>query len=76
MVKIRLSRSGRKNYPFYHIVITEAREKRESKFIEIIGNYSPITKVFNIKKDRYDYWLSVGAKPTQTVSNLIKKLKE
>lgn len=74
MVKIRLSRVGRKNQPSYRVVITNAREKRESHFIEEIGYFDPIRKVFEIKKDRAEYWLSVGAQPTATVkSNFIRQ---
>ncbi|MEP7103466.1 MAG: 30S ribosomal protein S16 [Candidatus Dojkabacteria bacterium] len=73
MVKIRLTRTGRKNEPSYRVVITPAREKRETRFIELIGNYSPKTKLFNVKEDRVKYWLSVGAQPTETVKFLLSK---
>jgi small subunit ribosomal protein S16 len=73
MVKIRLSRGGRKHLPHYRIVIMNAREKRESRAIESIGNYSPITKQIEIDMDRAKYWLSVGAQPTETVKNLLVK---
>jgi|SRR5690606_12634110 len=73
MVKIRLTRTGKKNSPSYRVVVTPAREKRESKFIEYIGHYSPITKKIEIKNDRAEYWLSVGAQPTDTVRALLIK---
>ncbi|MCS7317893.1 MAG: 30S ribosomal protein S16 [Candidatus Dojkabacteria bacterium] len=73
MVKIRFARFGRKNLPHYKIVVINAREKRESKFLEIIGEYSPFTKKLSINKDRFDYWISVGAQPTQVVKNLVRK---
>lgn len=74
MVKIRLSRTGRKNHPSYRVVISNAREKRESHFIEEIGHFDPLKKVFEVKKDRAEYWLSVGAQPTDRVkSNFIKQ---
>lgn len=73
MVKIRLSRFGKKNNPHYRIVVSNAREKRETKFIDIIGNYSPLTKILKLDINKLKYWLSVGAKPTKTVENLVKK---
>lgn len=74
MVKIRLSLAGNKNNPSYKIVITEAREKRESSFIEYIGTYSPLTKDLVLNDERAKYWLSVGAQPTDRVrSFLVKK---
>jgi small subunit ribosomal protein S16 len=73
MVKIRLSRGGRKHLPHYRIVVMNAREKRESRAIESIGNYSPLTKLIEIDVERAKYWLSVGAQPTDTVRNLLVK---
>lgn len=73
MVKIRLSRTGRKNNPSYRVVITNAREKRESKAIEIVGYYLPLDKKYELKEDRVKYWLSVGAQPTDTVRYLLVK---
>ena len=71
MVRIRLTRTGKKNEPSYRVVITPQREKRETRFLELIGNYSPKTKVFNIKEDRVKYWLGVGAQPSETVKYLL-----
>lgn len=73
MVKIRLTRLGRKNSPFYRIVISNAKEKRESNFIEYVGNFSPLSKEINFEDERVKYWLSVGAQPTDTVRNLLVK---
>lgn len=75
MVRIRLSRTGKANTPSYRVVITPQREKRDSKFIELIGHYSPKTKELAIKEDRAKYWLSVGAQPTPTVKTLLARLK-
>lgn len=75
MVKIKLSRIGRKNNPSYRIVVSNAREKRETYFIDQIGWYSPVTKSFDIDQDRVKYWLSVGAQPTDTVHSLLLKNK-
>ena len=71
MVKIRLTRIGKKNTPSFRLVVVPLREKRDSKFIEIIGHYSPRTKVLEIKEDRAKYWLSVGAQPSDTARALL-----
>lgn len=73
MVKIRLSRFGKRNTPFFRMVVTPAREKRESKFIENVGHYSPLNKEIVVKEDRIKYWLSVGAQPTDTVRYMLAK---
>ena len=70
MVKIRLARVGRKNDPSYRIVVQDVRKAPTAKAIEIIGSYSPKLKQKQIKKDRAEYWLGVGAQPTGTVHNL------
>lgn len=74
-VKIRLARTGKTNQPFYRVVAIDEHQKRDGRAIEILGAYDPHkTKgKLSMKKDRLDYWLSVGAKPTATVSNLITK---
>lgn len=77
--KIRLARFGRNKVPFYHIVVTDSRNRRDSKFIERIGTFSPLladddkNKVI-LKKDRAEYWLSVGAEPTERMAILMIKL--
>lgn len=75
MVKIRLARFGKKGAPHYRIVAIQAREKRESKAIEYLGHYNPRTKPSTVKldKERIQYWLSVGAQPTDTVAYLLSK---
>lgn len=75
MVKIRLLRTGARKQPKYRIVVTDEQRKRDGGFIEILGNYNPIKEPVEIKlkEDRYDYWLSVGAQPSKTVSELYKK---
>lgn len=73
MVKIRLSRFGKKNTPFYRVVVMPAREKRESKFLENVGHFSPLNKEIVLKADRIQYWLSVGAQPTDTVRYMLVK---
>jgi small subunit ribosomal protein S16 len=79
-VKIRLQRRGAKHNPCYRIVATDSRKPRDGRFIEILGNYTPKAKqtehIFNVKVNRIDYWLSVGAQPTDTVRSLIKKARK
>ena len=79
MVVIRLSRAGAKKRPFYHICVSYRRNKRDGKFIERIGFYNPIAKETEEKirfdHERYDHWLSVGAKPSDTVLMLLKRSK-
>lgn len=74
MVRIRLTRIGRKNAPAYRIVVTDKKSKVNGKFIEVIGNYNPTedTKKIVYKKDRFDYWTSVGAQPSTAIIKLIK----
>jgi small subunit ribosomal protein S16 len=73
MVKIRLTRTGRKNNPSFRLVVTNAREKRGSNFIEFLGHYSPVTKEVVINDERAKYWLGVGAQPTDTVKLMFVK---
>jgi small subunit ribosomal protein S16 len=75
MVKIRLSRTGKKHQPSYRIVVCDSRRKRESVFIEKLGFYNPQTNPPSIKinKVRYQYWIGKGAQPTQAVRELIQK---
>ncbi len=72
MTVIRLTRMGRNKKPFYRIVVTDSRKRRDSGWIESIGYYNPVSepKVLKIDEERYNYWLSVGAKPSERVSKL------
>ena len=78
MVKIRLARFGRKKRPFYRIVVTDSRRRRDSGWIESIGYYNPLTepKTVKIDMDRLNYWLGVGAQMTERVSKLKKIYEE
>lgn len=78
MVKLRLKRMGRKKRPFYRIVVMDSREKRDGRAIEEIGYYNPLMDPPDVKLDlnRVDYWLSNGAKPTDTVSDIINRQRE
>jgi len=74
MIKIRLRRTGAKKKPSYRIVIADARAKRDGRFIEIVGQYYPLTEPSTIVLDgeRARYWLSQGAQPTERVAKLLK----
>lgn len=74
-VKIRMKRVGTKNTPVFRIVVADSRSPRDGKFIEEIGTYQPLKQGdnFNLKLDRAQYWLSKGAKPSDTVASFIKK---
>jgi small subunit ribosomal protein S16 len=76
MVIIRLARHGSKNAPFYHLTVADRANRRDGRHIERIGFYNPIARGkaerLRIDLDRVDYWLSVGAKPSERVGHLIK----
>lgn len=72
MVKIRLTRTGRKNQPSYRIVVADARAKRDGRHIEILGHYSPLgEKEVEIDKEKYLEWIEKGAQPTERVKRLV-----
>ena len=73
MVRIRLSRRGKKKRPFYRIVVTDIRTKRDGSPIEQIGTYDPLSKSLKIDKEKAESWIKKGAKPTETVLSLLKK---
>lgn len=74
MLKIRLSRFGTKNKPKYRVVVIPEENKRDGQYLEMIGHYDPTIKQakFEIKKDRFDYWVRVGAQPSEAVKKLMK----
>lgn len=74
-VKIRMKRVGAKNTPVYRIVVADSRSPRDGKFIEEIGTYQPLKKDenFSLNLERAKYWVSKGAKPSDTVASFIKK---
>ncbi|MFV0284760.1 MAG: 30S ribosomal protein S16 [Demequina sp.] len=73
-VKIRLKRFGKKRAPFYRVVVMDSRTKRDGRAIEEIGKYHPTEEpsVIEIDSERAQYWLSVGAQPTEQVTALLK----
>jgi small subunit ribosomal protein S16 len=78
VVKVRLARFGRKKRPFYRIVVTDSRKRRDSGWIESIGYYNPMTEPTTVKMDleRLNYWLGVGAKMSERVEKLKKIVEE
>ena len=72
--KIRLKRLGKKFYAYYRVVVMDSRTKRDGRAIEEIGTYNPNTQpsTIQIDSDRAQYWLGVGAQPTEQVLNLLK----
>jgi small subunit ribosomal protein S16 len=79
MVTIRLSRGGALKRPFYHIVVTDRRNRRDGRYIERLGFFNPIASdeedSLKIDLDRAEYWFSHGAKPSDRVAALIKKYR-
>ena len=75
MVRIRLRRVGRKKNPIYRIVVADSQSPRDGKFIEVIGQYAPRQQEggLNVKLDRADHWLNVGAQPSDTVRSLLRR---
>ena len=77
-VSIRLRREGSKNRPYYRVVVADSRGPRDGKFIEILGTYDPKVAGQNssFSVERAEYWMSKGARPSDTVRSLIKKQKK
>ncbi|MDP6527414.1 MAG: 30S ribosomal protein S16 [Candidatus Pacebacteria bacterium] len=77
MVRIRLKRMGRRNRAFFRICAFDTREERDGRSIEQLGTYDPMekdeSKKVVLKRERIEYWLSVGAQPTETVASILKK---
>jgi len=72
MLKIRFFRVGKKNQPSFKIVVTDKRNPtRGGRFVEEVGFWNPITKHKVLRKERVKYWLDVGAKPSNSVYNLL-----
>jgi small subunit ribosomal protein S16 len=76
MVIIRLARGGAKKRPFYNIVVTDSRNRRDGRFIEKLGFYNPIAQKgesLRIAQDRLTYWTGTGAQLSETVARLVKQ---
>lgn len=76
MVSIRLSRAGAKKRPFYHLVVTDSRNRRDGRYIERVGFFNPVGKEneenLRIDLDRVDYWIGQGAQPSARVAAIVK----
>ncbi len=79
MVTIRLARHGSKKNPFYHITVADRSAKRDGRFVERLGFYNPVAKgqaeTLRVDLERLDYWLSVGARPSEMVKKLVKQAR-
>lgn len=75
MVVIRLTRFGGKKKPHYRIVAVDREKPRESAYIDLLGQYDPLTQpaVIKINMEKYNEWIRKGAKPSETVKSLVKK---
>ncbi|MET0029760.1 MAG: 30S ribosomal protein S16 [Candidatus Thiodiazotropha sp.] len=80
MVSIRLSRTGAKKRPFYHIVVTNSRSPRDGRYIERLGFFNPIAvggeEGLRIDMDRLQHWVAQGAQPSDRVNALIKQVEK
>ena len=74
MIKLKIV--GRRNQRTFRVIVQEDREKLEGKFAEDLGWYNPKTSQFKLNKDRVAYWIGNGAKPTDSVANLLEKVKD
>jgi small subunit ribosomal protein S16 len=77
MVSIRLSRGGAKKRPFYHIIVTDRRNRRDGRYIERLGFFNPIATAgeeqLRLDLSRVDHWIGLGAQPSDRVASLIKR---
>lgn len=76
MVKIRLSRSGVRNNPFYRIVAIEDKKGPKGKFLDIVGNWHPLKKTLKVNKEILNKWIKVGAKITPAVGKLLEQKQD
>lgn len=80
MVVIRLARGGAKKRPFYNVVVADARERRDGRFIERVGFYNPMAaggeQPLRLSLDRVTYWTGVGAQVSPTVARLVDQAKK
>ena len=77
MLKIKLARFGKNKQPHYRIVVNEARDKRDGKYVALLGHYAPTQtpKLLTVNLPEYTEWLKKGATPTDTVASLVKRLE-
>lgn len=79
MVKIRLARGGAKKQPFYHIVVTDGRNRRDGRYIERIGFFNPVARGqderLRVDTDRVEHWVGKGAQLSERVAQLVKEAR-
>ena len=77
MLRIRMTRVGKKKQPTYRIVVIEKTRPRDGRFVEIVGHYDPRQEpaAIDLKAERLQYWLSKGAQPSDTVRSFLRKQK-
>ena len=77
-VVLRLSRAGTHKAPFYHVVATDSRNPRDGKYLEDVGLYDPTQRpeLIQLKSERIEHWLKVGARPSPTVAMIVKRAKK
>jgi len=77
MVTIRLARGGSKKRPFYSVVVTDSRNRRDGRYIERVGYFNPIAsgqaERLNLERERIEYWVSKGAQTSDRVAQLLKQ---
>ncbi len=78
MLSIRLRRTGSTKRPYYRVVVADSRDWRDGRFVEVLGHYDPRHEPAEVKIDaaRAQYWIEKGARPSDTVKSLLKKLQE
>ena len=76
-VKIRLQRRGTKKRPYYAIVVADTRTPRDGRFIDRVGEYDPRKDppLVHLAREKYDEWLKKGAKPSEAVSQIVRRLR-
>jgi small subunit ribosomal protein S16 len=79
MVTIRLARHGSKKHPFYHVTVAERSAGRDGRFVERVGFYNPVAQgaeeLLRLDVERADYWISVGARPSEKVRKLLSQAR-
>lgn len=75
MLKIKLSKTGKRNQPSFRIVVAEAKSKRDGKYVDLLGHYQPLAAKNKVKVNQIKYkdWIKKGAQPTTTVKRLVEK---
>lgn len=76
MLRLKLTRLGKKHQPSYRIVVSEMRDKRDGQYMAQVGTYDPISKALTIDVAEFDAWVKKGAQPTDTVAALYRKFTQ